>query len=66
MHTLTRGAQIMGVVDVKHASDFKLLIEWMGSTSNDMIADSVLALLLGIDSSPASVKRGYCIRGSVG
>lgn len=46
----------METVDVKHANDHQLTLEWIGSSANDMVADSVLALLLGIDSSPASVK----------
>jgi hypothetical protein len=49
--------QIMGVVDVKHTQEHELTIEWDTSASNDMIADSVLALVTGIDKSPASVKR---------
>jgi len=32
-------------------------LQWSSNTSNDMIADSALALLLGIDTSPATVKR---------
>ncbi|PVV05229.1 hypothetical protein BB560_000254 [Smittium megazygosporum] len=31
-------------------------VQWVSSTLNDMVADSVMALLLNIDSSPASVK----------
>lgn len=50
----------MDCVDVKHSSDHQLALEWTGSSANDMVADSVLALLLGIDSSPASVKSESC------
>lgn len=46
----------MGVVDVKHTQEHELTIEWESSSSNDMIADSTLALITGIDKSPASVK----------
>jgi len=49
--------QIMGVVDVKHTQDHELSMEWDSSASNDMIADSALTLITGIDKSPASVKR---------
>jgi len=49
----------MGVVDVKHTGEHELMLEWESSSSNDMIADSTLALITGIDTSPASVKRGY-------
>jgi len=46
----------MGVVDVKHTQEHELMLEWNSSSSNDMIADSTLALITGIDKSPASVK----------
>lgn len=32
------------------------MLEWIASASNDMVADSVIAILMGIDQSPASVK----------
>lgn len=41
---------------MKRLEDHQLMLEWVGSVTNDMIADSVLALLLGIDRSPASLK----------
>lgn len=46
----------MGTVDVKHTQEHELTLEWDASSSNDMIADSTLALITGIDRSPASVK----------
>lgn len=46
----------MGAVDVKLTSEHELTLEWDSSASNDMIADSTLALITGIDKSPASVK----------
>lgn len=49
----------MGTVDVKHTSERELTLEWDSSASNDMIADSTLALVTGIDKSPASVKRAF-------
>ncbi|KZT72184.1 Metallo-hydrolase/oxidoreductase [Daedalea quercina L-15889] len=48
--------RVMGAVDVKQASVRELILEWDSSASNDMIADSTLALITGIDKSPASVK----------
>lgn len=48
--------QVMGAVDVKQMSDREVMLEWDSSASNDMIADSTLALISGIDKSPASVK----------
>lgn len=47
----------MGMVDVKHTGEHELTLEWDSGASNDMIADSTLALITGIDKSPASVKR---------
>lgn len=49
--------QVMGAVDVKQTSEHELTLEWDSSASNDMIADSTLGLITGIDKSPASVKR---------
>ena len=46
----------MGAVDVKHTEEHELTLEWESSASSDMIADSCLALIMGIDKSPASVK----------
>ena len=48
--------KIMGAVDVKHTGPHELTLEWESSASNDMIADSSIALIFGIDRSPASVK----------
>jgi cleavage and polyadenylation specificity factor subunit 3 len=47
----------MKVLDVKKTGDQQVTLEWETSASNDMIADSALALILGIDTSPASIKR---------
>lgn len=33
-----------------------VILEWTGNSVNDMVADSVLAVILNIESSPASVK----------
>ncbi len=46
----------MGILDVKHSQEHELTLEWESSASNDMIADSTLSLVTGIDKSPASVK----------
>ncbi|KAF8658235.1 hypothetical protein AX16_002012 [Volvariella volvacea WC 439] len=48
--------RVMGVLDIKYTSTHELILEWESSASNDMIADSTLALITGIDKSPASVK----------
>jgi cleavage and polyadenylation specificity factor subunit 3 len=56
---LTDGLQIMGIVDVKHVQEHEVVLEWSSGASNDMIADSTLALLTSADCSPASVKRAF-------
>ncbi|KAJ7037811.1 beta-lactamase-like protein [Mycena alexandri] len=48
--------RIMGAVDVKHTREHELTLEWDSSASNDMLADSTIALIAGIDKSPASAK----------
>lgn len=45
------------MVDVKRTAECEVTLEWDSSASSDMIADSTLALITGIDTSPASVKR---------
>ena len=49
----------MGIVDVKQTGEHELTLEWESSASNDMVADSTLALITGIDKSPASAKREH-------
>ena len=49
----------MGVVDAKQTGEHELTLEWESSASNDMVADSTLALITGIDRSPASAKREH-------
>jgi len=51
-----RTMRVMGILDVKHSQEHELTLEWESSASNDMIADSTLSLVTGIDKSPASVK----------
>lgn len=54
--------QVMGLVDVKRTAEHELTLEWDSNASSDMIADSTLALITGIDKSPASVKREFGTR----
>ncbi|KAL9934817.1 hypothetical protein V8E36_006592 [Tilletia maclaganii] len=51
-----RTIRVMDVLDIKQSGKHQLTLEWSASTPNDMVADSAVALLLGVDSSPASVK----------
>jgi len=47
----------MGAVNIRQTEPHELVLEWESSASNDMIADSAIAVIFGIDRSPASVKR---------
>lgn len=46
----------MNAVRLVQLSSTAAELQWSSSTSNDMIADSALAVLLSIDASPATVK----------
>ncbi|KAG0168741.1 endoribonuclease ysh1 [Apophysomyces sp. BC1034] len=50
--------RVFDTVDVKKlgSKPHQVTLEWIGNTMNDIVADSVLAVILSIDSSPASVK----------
>ncbi|KAJ2841257.1 endoribonuclease ysh1, partial [Coemansia erecta] len=55
--------RVYDAVDVVHSSwKAGVEIEWEGNALNDMVADSVVAVVLNIESSPASVKltQGAC------
>lgn len=47
--------KVMDSVKIVHEGN-QSTVEWVGNVMNDAIADSVLAVLLSVDSSPASVK----------
>ncbi|OBZ88252.1 Endoribonuclease ysh1 [Choanephora cucurbitarum] len=50
--------RVFDTIDIKKLTSGpnQVTLEWVGNAMNDMVADSVLAVLLSIDSSPASVK----------
>ncbi|SPQ20526.1 0d1634ed-d991-4e47-a446-4971dd9a1ab7 [Thermothielavioides terrestris] len=48
---------VMGCVTVRYRTSGEVELEWEGNMLNDGIADAVMAVLLGIESSPAAVKR---------
>ncbi|KAJ4361323.1 endoribonuclease ysh1, partial [Neurospora sp. IMI 360204] len=47
---------VMGCVTVRYRASGEVELEWEGNMLNDGIADAVMAVLLGIESSPAAVK----------
>ncbi|RIB06583.1 beta-lactamase-like protein [Gigaspora rosea] len=52
---------ILDNIKVRHISKSQIQLEWSSTSMNDNIADSVLAVLLNIESSPASVKSNLII-----
>ena len=48
---------VMGCVTVRYYSNGQVELEWEGNMLNDGIADSVMAVLFSVESSPAAVKR---------
>lgn len=57
VHQLVAAYRVMGCVTVRYRSNGECEIEWEGNLLNDGIADSVLSVLLSVESSPAAVKR---------
>lgn len=54
----TQSFLIMGCVLLRyHARSREVELEWEGNMMNDGVADAVMAVLLTVESSPASVKR---------
>lgn len=54
-----RGMQIMNAITISRQSDQVLELEWTSSASHDMIADSALGVLSGMDSNFATIKSQY-------
>ncbi|KOS20644.1 Endoribonuclease YSH1 [Escovopsis weberi] len=48
---------VMGCVAVRYRSNGEVELEWEGNMLNDGIADSIMAVLFSVESSPAAVKR---------
>ena len=55
---VTQTFLVMGCVHLRHHSRTREVeLEWEGNMMNDGVADAVMAVLLTVESSPASVKR---------
>ncbi|KAF7296571.1 hypothetical protein HMN09_01064200 [Mycena chlorophos] len=52
--------RIMDAITLTHTQEYELTLEWESSAQNDMLADSALALIVGIEKSPASLKVSSC------
>ncbi|PHH78074.1 hypothetical protein CDD80_7424 [Ophiocordyceps camponoti-rufipedis] len=50
---------VMGCITVRYQSDGQVELEWEGNMLNDSIADSLMAVLFSVESSPAAVKRSH-------
>ncbi|PNY24129.1 Endoribonuclease YSH1 [Tolypocladium capitatum] len=48
---------VMGCITVRYRTNGEVELEWEGNMLNDSIADSVMAVLFSVESSPAAVKR---------
>jgi cleavage and polyadenylation specificity factor subunit 3 len=48
---------VMGCVTVRYHSNREVELEWEGNLMNDAIADSVIAVLMSTECSPAAVRR---------
>jgi cleavage and polyadenylation specificity factor subunit 3 len=48
---------VMGCVSVRYRTNGEVELEWEGNMLNDGIADSIMAVLFSVESSPAAVKR---------
>jgi cleavage and polyadenylation specificity factor subunit 3 len=48
---------VMGCITVRYRSNREVELEWEGNLHNDSIADSVMAVLMMVETSPAAVKR---------
>ncbi|CEJ91751.1 Putative Endoribonuclease YSH1 [[Torrubiella] hemipterigena] len=54
---------VMGCVTVRYRTNGEVELEWEGNMLNDGIADSVMAVLFSVESSPAAVKRSSATNG---
>lgn len=54
---------VMGCVTVRYRTNGEVELEWEGNMLNDGIADSVMAVLFSVESSPAAVKRSAATNG---
>lgn len=52
---------VMGCITVRHWSNGEVELEWEGNILNDGIADAVMAVLMSVESSPAAVRRKWCL-----
>jgi cleavage and polyadenylation specificity factor subunit 3 len=51
----------MSAITVKQTKENEVTLEWDSSASNDMLADSTMALIAGLDRSPAFKRAFYSI-----
>jgi hypothetical protein len=54
--------QVHDAVSVEHTSTSSITLEWNANPVNDMLADSVLAVILQLESNPRNFKGTQCTR----
>lgn len=59
IHQLVAAYLVMGCITVRYRSNREVEMEWEGNLHNDSIADSVMAVLMMVETSPAAVKREW-------
>lgn len=50
---------VMDCVQVRYYASKDVVVEWEGNMLNDGVADAIMALLLGVEGSPAAVKSEF-------
>lgn len=55
----SNGFRVFDTVNVTMVKLHEVVLEWEGNSTNDMIADSVISMILQVECSPASVKRNH-------
>lgn len=55
MHSDKEKVIIYNEIEIQHKSN-EIIVEWLGNKVNDILADSILAVLLHVECSPTSVK----------
>jgi cleavage and polyadenylation specificity factor subunit 3 len=48
---------VHGAVTLRHQPPDRVVLQWSASASNDMVADAVVAIVMQVEASPASVRR---------
>lgn len=50
------GLRVFDLVNVFPFEENSVVLEWQGNAMNDMIADSVMSIIVGVEKVPSSIK----------